>query len=62
VTLLPADLISPLSILEAKMLRINHIRPDILKKAENAFAIHYYFSSWVPQTKEGKSKQKLQSV
>jgi mannosyltransferase OCH1-like enzyme len=61
VTLLPADLISPLSIKEVLMLRSGHARPDVLKKVEKAFAIHYCFGSWRPQTAEGKAHLKAQS-
>ena len=59
VTLLPADLVSPLSIKEVGMLRTGHARPDVLKKVEKAFAIHYCFGSWRPETAEGKAWQKL---
>ncbi|WP_165045637.1 glycosyltransferase family 32 protein [Dysgonomonas sp. ZJ709] len=58
VTLLPADLISPLSMQEVLMLRSGHARPCVLKKVENAFAIHYCFGSWRSQTAEGKAWQK----
>jgi len=60
-TLLPADLVAPLSIKEVRMLRTGHARPDVLKKVEKSFAIHYFFSSWLPQTAEGKAWQKLHS-
>jgi len=58
VTLLPADLVSPVSIKEVRMLRTGHAQPDVLKKVEKAFAIHYCFGSWWPQTTEGKGYQK----
>jgi mannosyltransferase OCH1-like enzyme len=58
VTLLPADLVTPLSIKEVFMLRTAHLHPDVLKKIENAFAIHYFFGSWTEQTAEGKRQVK----
>jgi len=61
VTLLPADLVSPLSINEVRMLRTGHAPKDVLKKVERAFAIHYCFGSWRPETAEGKAWQKSHS-
>ena len=58
VTLLPADLVTPLSIKEVSMLRTAHAHPYVLKKIENAFAIHYFFGSWTEQTAEGKRQVK----
>ena len=49
VTLLPADLISPLSIREVWMLRTGHARPNVVEKVEKAFAIHYFMGSWMPR-------------
>jgi Mannosyltransferase OCH1 and related enzymes len=60
VTLLPADLISPLSIKEILMLRSGNARPSVVKKIRNTFAIHYYFGSWRSQTDERKLRYKIQ--
>ena len=54
VTLLPADLATPLTIREIWMLRTGHAQQDVLSKIENAFAIHYFLGSWFEQTSEGK--------
>ena len=59
ITLLPSDLVTPLSFGEILTLRSGHAHPDVLKKVEKAFAIHYFFGSWSPQTAEGKGWQKI---
>jgi len=61
VTLLPADLVAPLTMREVAMLRTVHSQPDLLKKVEKAFAIHYFFGSWTPQVAKSKDSQKMQS-
>jgi len=58
VTLLPADLVTPLSIREVWMLRTGHARPDVLNKVGKAFAIHYFFGTWSSQTIESMLHQK----
>ena len=50
VTLLPAELVAPLTMGEAFMLRTGHARPDVLQKAKDAYAVHYFFGSWKVQT------------
>ena len=59
ITLLSADLVAPLSFKELCMLRTGHAQPDVLKKVEDSFAIHYFFNSWLIQTDEGKIRQKI---
>ncbi|GHT19378.1 hypothetical protein AGMMS4957_03790 [Bacteroidia bacterium] len=55
ITLLSADLIAPLSQKEVWILRTGHPTPAIADKIEKAFAIHYFFNSWISQTAEGKT-------
>ncbi len=50
VTLLPAELIAPLTLEEVGMLIHNKENADIEMKVENAFAIHYFLGSWISQT------------
>ena len=50
VALLPADLVAPLTMREVLMLRTGNAHPDVLKKAETAYAVHYFFGSWTEQT------------
>ena len=52
VTLLPAELIAPLTLNEVQEMIKGRKSDEIEDKIENAFAIHYFFGSWVPQTKE----------
>jgi len=59
VTLLPADLVTPLSIKEVWMLRTGHAPVEVINKVQKAFAIHYFWGSWSPQTKESKVQQKM---
>ena len=61
VTLLPADLVSPLSVKEVWMLCQGHARTEVLQKIEKAFAIHYCFGTWRYQTSEGKAWQIIRS-
>ena len=52
ITLLPADLVTPLNVEEVKLLRHGLLSEEITNRIESAFAIHYFFGSWVPQTAE----------
>jgi mannosyltransferase OCH1-like enzyme len=54
VTLLPACLVTPLSMKEIWMLQAGYITEEVEKKVEKAFAIHYFLGSWTPQTTESK--------
>ncbi|GHT10499.1 hypothetical protein FACS189426_10800 [Bacteroidia bacterium] len=49
VTLLSADLVAPLTLEEIKLVQNKWAPDDIVEKVEKAFAIHYFFGSWVPQ-------------
>ncbi len=51
VTLLPAELVAPLTIKEVQMITNNQITQNIEEKVEKAFAIHYFFGSWTSQLK-----------
>ena len=57
VTLLPADLIAPLTMREILMMQSGKAHLDVLKKTENAFAIHYFFGTWTAQTANNKQPQ-----
>lgn len=59
VTLLPADLVTPVTMKEVLMLRTGNEHPEVIKKIENAYAVHYFFGSWSPQTSEGKKVKQL---
>ena len=61
VTLLSADLVAPLTMREVMMLRTGRPLPELIKKVEKAFAIHYFFGSWSPQTTEGKVQKKYRN-
>ena len=50
VTLLPADLVTPLTHREVLMLRTGREHPDLIKKLKNAYSCHYFFYSWADQT------------
>jgi mannosyltransferase OCH1-like enzyme len=50
VTLLPAELIAPLSINEVRQLITGNTTEKMEEKVEKAFAIHYFLGSWYPQT------------
>jgi mannosyltransferase OCH1-like enzyme len=54
ITLLPADLVTPLTMKEVWMLRRGLVTAELEEKVEKAFAIHYFFGSWSPQTEKGK--------
>jgi len=58
ITLLPAEWVTPLIYKEILMLRTGHASPEVLRKVEKAFAIHYYHNTWLVQTAEGKAWQK----
>jgi len=49
VTLLPAELIGPLSMEDNHKLLAGIKTKEIEEKIEKCFAIHYYFNSWLPQ-------------
>ncbi|MDR2057980.1 MAG: glycosyl transferase [Dysgonamonadaceae bacterium] len=51
ITLLPAELIAPLTLDEVQEVIKGRETKEIENKIELAFAIHYFFGSWVPQTK-----------
>ena len=59
VTLLPADLVAPLTMKEVLMLRTGNTHIDVLKKVENSYAIHYFLGSWTEQTIEGRGQKKI---
>ena len=52
VTLLSADLVAPFTMNEVLMLQIGKETIGSEIKIEKAFAIHYFFGSWLPQTKK----------
>ena len=54
VTLLPADLVAPLTMREVLMMQTGKAHPDVQKKIKNAFAIHYFFGTWTGQTPRSK--------
>jgi mannosyltransferase OCH1-like enzyme len=58
VTLLPADCVAPLTLNEITMIRTGKVHPDVIKKMKKAFAIHYFFGTWIEQTIEGKQYNK----
>lgn len=49
ITLLPADLVAPLTAREMLALRIGYKHSDILKKIKNAYAIHHFWGTWFEQ-------------
>ena len=61
ITLLPADLVTPLSLKEVWMLREGRVTEGLEEKVEKAFAIHYFFGSWTEQTNEGREYKKVTS-
>ena len=61
ITLLSADLVTPLSLKEVWMLRTSHTTVELEEKVEKAFAIHYFFGSWTEQTNEGREYKKVTS-
>ncbi len=52
ITLLPAELVAPLTMHEVGMILRGQETQEIEDKVEKAFAIHYFLGSWVPQTSE----------
>ncbi len=51
VTLLPAELIAPLTLKEVRQFFSGKENKIIEEKMEKAFAVHYFFGSWTEQTK-----------
>ena len=49
ITLLPAELVAPLSADEVLQLIEGDVTPEMEEKVENAFAIHYFWGSWYSQ-------------
>ena len=49
ITLLPAELVTPLSADEVQRLIDGDVSPEMEEKVEKAFAIHYFWGSWYPQ-------------
>lgn len=54
VTLLPADLVAPLTMKEVYMMQTGKANIEVKKKIKNAFAIHYFLGTWTEQ-KAGKT-------
>ncbi|GHS98508.1 hypothetical protein FACS189421_07240 [Bacteroidia bacterium] len=50
ITLLPAELIAPLTLEEVRKIMSEQETQSLEDKVEKAFAIHYFFGSWMPQT------------
>ena len=50
VTLLPAELVAPFNLNEAREMAKGRRSDEMVNKIEKAFAIHYFLGSWVPQT------------
>ncbi|SEG23068.1 glycosyltransferase family 32 protein [Parabacteroides chinchillae] len=46
ITLLPADLVTPLSAREISLLLLNRETPEMEDKVEKAFAVHYFLGQW----------------
>lgn len=59
VTLLPADLVTPLTIEELKLINNDHAPEEVVGKIEKAFAVHYFLGSWVSQTKKSPKDERL---
>jgi hypothetical protein len=49
VTLLPAELIAPLTLAEVQQIFDGHETEELEAKLEKSFAVHYFFGSWVSQ-------------
>ena len=49
ITLLPAELVAPLSLEEIQNLTAGIETKEVEEKVEKAFAIHYFFDSWLSQ-------------
>jgi len=54
ITLLPADLVAPLTMNEIWFLRRGLVTKELDEKVEKAFAIHYFFGSWTTQAVNAK--------
>jgi mannosyltransferase OCH1-like enzyme len=52
IALLPAELIAPLTITEVQQIMNGLETEEIVEKIEKAFAVHYFFGSWISQTIE----------
>ena len=50
ITLLPAELVAPLSLEEVRQLIAGKETPEMENKVEKAFAIHCFLGSWASQT------------
>ncbi|MDR2773644.1 MAG: glycosyl transferase [Tannerella sp.] len=50
VTLLPAELIAPLTLAEVQQIFDGYETEELEAKLEKSFAVHYFFGSWVSQT------------
>ncbi|GHT32030.1 hypothetical protein FACS189434_02920 [Bacteroidia bacterium] len=50
ITLLPAELVAPLTLYEVRDMANGLVTPDIEDKVEKCFAIHYFGGSWFEQT------------
>ena len=55
VTLLPAELVAPLTLEENQKLISGVETPEMEKKVEKAFAIHYFLGSWTEQTEPDRT-------
>jgi len=49
IALLPAELVAPLSLEEVQQLIAGKETAEMEEKVEKAFAVHYFFGSWVKQ-------------
>ncbi|GHT58791.1 hypothetical protein AGMMS50239_04050 [Bacteroidia bacterium] len=49
VTLLPAELVAPLTVDETRKIILGNATKDIEDKVEKAFALHYFLGSWFEQ-------------
>jgi len=49
ITLLPSELVTPLAIPEIRSVINDNITEEIQKKINKAFAVHYFWGSWLPQ-------------
>ncbi|MDR1368827.1 MAG: hypothetical protein LBJ72_01685, partial [Dysgonamonadaceae bacterium] len=55
VTLLPPELVAPLTLEEVQQILDGHETEEMEVKLEKAFAVHYFFGSWVSQTVTGEN-------
>ena len=49
ISLISAKLVTPLTKQEVRMVILKEINEDIKEKIDNAYAIHYFFGSWLTQ-------------